>query len=61
MGVGVSWISGRRSMERDVGEKCNTIVGAGGERRLYKKENYKMRKNKRLYHVPCSIKKISTK
>jgi hypothetical protein len=46
-------------MELELGEKYNNSVGGG--RGDIKKENCKIRKNKRLYHVLCAIKKISTK
>jgi hypothetical protein len=46
-----SWISGQTiyGAGYTVGEKCSNIwvMGAGS----YKKENYKMRKNKRLYYT----------
>jgi hypothetical protein len=44
-------------MERDVGEKCNNSVGAGGG--VIFKKKYKIRKNKRVYHVPGAIKNLN--
>jgi hypothetical protein len=57
----------RAGMGLLVGSQGQTIYGAGcrwevqqywaREGGSYKKENYKIRKNKSLYHVPCAINK----